>query len=268
VKKADLRGRHDLGAIVGYGYRIYLRNFTPLFLIALLVLPVEMLGGVLLGPPKAGDASAPTMLFQLAVAAVAAVAMSGCVFAVNEVATGSAPSFGTSLDTVFERITALFGTLLLGTALAAGALYAFPFVALYWLFHRDVTLDGRRQWWIVLVPFALAFYLVVRWSMMQQAVMIDGKRSWSALDASADAVRGNWWRVARTLLIVGLIASGPLLVTGSAALLPDLGYATITGLALALGLPFQAAAQTLLYYDLKARKQAPTDVSPDRLPAP
>jgi len=238
VKKADLRGRHDLGAIVGYAYRIYARCFVALFALALLVLPVEMLGGVLLGPPKAGDATTPTMLFQLAIAAVAAVTMSGCIFAVNEIATGSAPSFGKALDAVFERFAALFGTLLLGTALAAGALYAFPLVALYWLFHRDVTLDGRRQWWIVLVPFALPLYLVVRWSMMQQAVMIDGKRNWAALDASADAVRGNWWRVARTLLVVALIASGPWLLAGGATLLPDLGYATITGFALALGLPF------------------------------
>jgi hypothetical protein len=266
--KVDLRGQHQLGGIVGYAYRIYGRNFVAFFALALLILPVEMLGGVLLGPPKGYDASAPTTLFQLAVATVAVIALSGIVFAVNEVATDNVPSFAKSLDAVFERATALFSTLLLAIVLVAGALYAFPLVALYWLFHREARLDGRRQWWIVLFPFALAIYLAVRWSMIQQVVMIEGKRNWSALDASADAVRSNWWRVVRTMLLIGLIASGPALLAGPAALLPDLGYATLSGLAFALGLPFQAAAQTLLYYDLKARKQVAADVSPGRIAAP
>ena len=68
------------------------------------------------------------------------------------------------------------------------------------------------------------------------------------------------------LLVVGLIELGPIAIAAAIAqALPPLGAAAITSIVFALVIPFPVTAQTLLYYDLKARKQA--DASADRLPA-
>ena len=143
---------------------------------------------------------------------------------------------------------------------------AAPALAVYWLFNRDATIDGQRNWWLALVPGALAIYLVVRWVFIQQSVVIESGRNWSALDESAILTRGSWWRVLGTLLVVGLIELGPIAIAAAIAqALPPLGAAAITSIVFALVIPFPVTAQTLLYYDLKARKQA--DASADRLPA-
>jgi hypothetical protein len=58
------------------------------------------------------------------------------------------------------------------------------------------------------------------------------------------------------LLTAALIAFGPLLIASSASLLPVLPATIIISTAVALVVPFILTAQTLLYYDLKARKQS------------
>ena len=68
--------------------------------------------------------------------------------------------------------------------------------------------------------------------------------------------------------MIGLIAIGPLMLASSAALLPVLPSTIIISTVVALVIPFILSAQTLLYYDLKARKQVAADVSPDRIAAP
>ena len=108
-------------------------------------------------------------------------------------------------------------------------------------------------------------YLIVRWAFIQQSVMIEARRNWAALDESAAIVRGSWWRTVGVLLVVALIQLGPLMMSSAATLLPPLASAAITSIVFALVIPFPVTAQTLLYYDLKARKQP--DVSADRLPA-
>ena len=45
--KVELRGQHDLGQIVGLAYRMYARNFVPLFLIAAVTIPLQLLIGVI-----------------------------------------------------------------------------------------------------------------------------------------------------------------------------------------------------------------------------
>ena len=89
------------------------------------------------------------------------------------------------------------------------SLLAAPFLAIYWLFNRDATIDGRRDWWLALIPFALRVYLAVRWVLRAAGRHHRGQAQLAALDASADAVRGTWWRTFGILLVVVLIALGP-----------------------------------------------------------
>jgi hypothetical protein len=144
--------------------------------------------------------------------------------------------------------------------LALASLLAFPFLAAWWLVRRDATIDGRRHWWLVLVPGLLTVYLAVRWAFSQQAVVLARRRNWAGLDTSADTVRGDWWKTLGTLLTVGLLQAGPVVLATASALAHPLVEATVTALVSALVLPFFVAAQTLLWYDLRSRKAL--DASP------
>jgi hypothetical protein len=203
-----------------------------------------------------------TNLLQIPAALIALVAAAALVHAVHEITGGTRPQPGNSLDEGLSRFWALFTTGLAAGMLTLAALFAFPFLAVYWLLKRDATIDGRREWWMVLVPGALAIYLALRWGFLAQAVVIEGVRGWDARDASADAVRGNWWRTLGILIVVALIQLGPITLASASALGPPLLEGTVTALVGALVLPFAVAAQTLLYYDLKARKDTPDVISP------
>ena len=265
--KVELRGRHSLGEIIGLSYRLYARNFVPFFLIASIAIPLQLLIGVVQQGSSGDGAQIAASLLNIPAAIVGLIASAALIFAVHDVTGGTSPDFGRSLDAAFERFGALFTTSLLAGALAILALAAAPVLAVHWLMHRDATIDGQRKWWLALVPGALAIYLVVRWVLLQQSVMIEGRRNWAALDDAAGAVRGSWWRVFGIIIVIALIELGPVSIAGAIAMpLPSLASSALTSIALAFVIPFPVTAQTLLYYDLKARKQA--DASTDRLPPP
>ncbi len=258
--KVDLRGRHDLGEIIGYAYRVYLANFATLFAVALITVPLSMLMAVLqdriADPGVERVATAP---IQLVSALVTLIATGGIIYAVDAFATGTRADASRSLDAAFERLGALLTSNLLAGIIVIAALFAAPAIAVYWLLRRDATIDGRRDWFLAIVPGALAVYLTLRWTLSAQAVMIEGKRNWAALDASAASVRDCWWRTLGVFAVVLLIAMGPTLAASPATLLPVLPATTILSVVFALVIPFVFTAQTLLYYDLKARKQTNAD---------
>ena len=76
-------------------------------------------------------------------------------------------------------------------------------------------------------------------------------------------MRGYWWRTLGIQIVIGLIAAGPVMVASISTLAAPLVEAVVTSMAAALILPFAATAQTLLYYDLKARNRI--DVRPAAL---
>ncbi len=248
-----LRGRHDLGEIVGYGYRLYFQNFAPLFALALLTAPLQLLSGVISQGSDSEAVSTATSFLQFPQILVSLVVTASLVHAVHTITGGEQASFNGALDAAFARFRSMFRTFLLLVGLALAAVLAGPFLAIYWLFKKEATVDGRRDWWLAIVPFALLFYLAIRWAFNAQAVMISSKESWAALDDSADAVRDNWWRVFGILVVVAMIIIGPTLVAGTASNLPPLAASAIIASVSSLVLPFAIIAQTLLYYDLKTR---------------
>jgi hypothetical protein len=236
----DLRGRHDLGEIIGLSLRVYLGNFGAMFAIALTTVPLQMLVAVV--PASAGPLAAQAALqaaFIVASMLVGAVANGALIHAVHEAATGTRPEFSRSVDAAIERIGALISSILLMYALVIASLIAAP-------------------------------YFAVRWAFNPQAVMIEGKRNWAALDASSSIVKGQWWRTLGILLVSALVVFAPLIVAGGIAVaLPALAGATVEAVALALALPFLMSAQTLLYYDLRARRDALAALpAPDEEPSP
>jgi len=264
---ADLRGRHDLGEIVGYAWRIYLRNFGTLFALALLTVPVQMLAGAIQAQVDSGDRMNVTYALLLPNALVSLIAGAAVVDAVHRFTGGVRPSFGESLDAALGRFWALLTTSALSGAVVALSLLSVPGLALVWLIRRDARVDGKRDWWFAVLPLALTVYLIVRWQFIAQAVMLRGDRNWAALDESARVVRGIWWRTLGVLLVLFAIEFGFASLGTVAAPLPPLAAATAGGVVAALALPFSFAAQTLLYYDLKARQAEARAASAPKLSA-
>ncbi|MBI5285849.1 MAG: hypothetical protein HY874_12235 [Chloroflexi bacterium] len=258
----DLRGRRDLGEIIGLSYRLYVANFAPLFLMALTVAPLQVLSAVV------QDRIASVENQQLAATAflpfsvvVSLIATGALIHAVNDIATGTPPTFSRSIDAAFERFVALLATNLLGGVLAILSLLAFPYFALRFVLTRK----DPRMLYLSLLGFP---YFAVRWTFSPQAVVIEGKRHWAALDISSSIVKGQWWRTFGMLVVITLIGTGPLLLARAVSLLPALPSSAILAALVALTLPFLVAAQTLLYYDLRARKAAADAPLPVLEPSP
>jgi hypothetical protein len=110
-------------------------------------------------------------------------------------------------------------------------------------------------------------YLGVAFAVSLPVLMSEGERGRKALGRSRALVRGRWWKTALTLLVAGLLAtivSG--VVSGAVAAVSVASgdepvalffIAAVSGTAGALiSTPFSAAYHTVLYFDLRVRKEA------------
>lgn len=118
----------------------------------------------------------------------------------------------------------------------------------------------------------LGVWLLVRWALFAQVIVLEDKASISALHGSSQLVRGNWWRVGSLMLFVTVIALllGPLCGT----LLLFVTHASfdfinlVSSVVYAVVLPYVAIATTYLYFDLRVVKQrvAETEEADEVLP--
>jgi hypothetical protein len=122
---------------------------------------------------------------------------------------------------------------------------------------------------ITIVGIPISIWLLVRWSLFTQCIVLEDL-SWSVgLRRSAVLVHGSWWRVAGIVLtVVGVaLLLGPLV--GIAFLLTTplslTGVNIVSGIVYILTLPYASIATAYLYYDLRVREQ--TDREPLVLPA-
>jgi hypothetical protein len=104
----------------------------------------------------------------------------------------------------------------------------------------------------------IAAFLLVRWSLLGQAVMLDDAVK-HPLRRSAQLVQGHWWRAASIMVFVTLpaLAIGPLigalmlLITPASLNIVNL----VSGVVYMVTLPFAAMVTTYLYYDLRVRSE-------------
>ncbi len=110
-------------------------------------------------------------------------------------------------------------------------------------------------------------YLYVGFAVALPVLMSEGERGRKALGRSRALVRGRWWKTAITLFVAGLLASlvSGVVSQGVAALSFASGdepvslffITAVAGTAGALiSTPFSAAYHTVLYFDLRVRKEA------------
>jgi hypothetical protein len=123
---------------------------------------------------------------------------------------------------------------------------------------------------VTLTPAFLAclvpgIYLYVAWSVAAPALLLEDRRGWAALKRSRELVRGRFWPTVGVLLLVTILSgivqaiflgvlSGLVSVTGNevAQALADAVGQTASS---ALTTPLSASVLTVLYFDLRVRKE-------------
>jgi hypothetical protein len=113
---------------------------------------------------------------------------------------------------------------------------------------------------------APGIWLYVAWAFALPVLLVEGLRGRQALGRSFELVRGRWWKTFGTL-IVGFILAAIIsslmqaifvvgMVVGDDNDTVVLVLSAIAGIVgLAISTPFQAALLTVLYFDLRVRKE-------------
>ena len=122
-----------------------------------------------------------------------------------------------------------------------------------------LALIGALALALVLVGIPLLFYLLVVWYFFVECIVLERKSPMDSLWRSRDLVQGNFWRVLLIGLVYTLLAAGVTVVAGLADLLlseisPILSSIFIVGVS-GLITPFLWIGRTLVYYDLRVRKE-------------
>ncbi len=111
---------------------------------------------------------------------------------------------------------------------------------------------------LLLIGIPIFFYVAVVWFFADEAIMIEGMRL-GALGRSADLVSRNWWRVfgigaAYVVILLGAAIAAGLVTNGLLIISPFLATIWIAAVGTVLT-PFVLIGRTLVYLDLRARKE-------------
>jgi hypothetical protein len=231
--RAPLRQRRELSQIMETALNLYGRNFSVLFRIAAVVVPLGIALGIFQTSITNEAIALPLfVLISLGQVAVNLLASAALIAALADIDAGRAPDFGRAYDVAFERFWRL-----------AGAVLRVSFHVLLFA----VTIVG--------IPWAIQ--RLVRWVFVEQAVILDSTSAKAALSYSAGAVIGSWWRTLGIWLLISLLAGVSAgLVSALFSIAPVAVSSTATAVINALVLPFVIVATTLLYFDLNARKES------------
>jgi hypothetical protein len=226
-----LRQRREFAQIVDAALRTYRQNLPTLDGIAAVAIPLGIAYGIF------QEAIKDKVVREVVVNALAAgqlavglLVVAATLSAIQDIANGVKPGFGRSYDAAFSRFPAL----------AVAELRA-----LFHVFLFAITVVG--------IPWAIQRF--IRWIFVQQTVMLEGAQPKEALSRSAAVVEGSWWRTAGISLGLGLPAAAVTLGFLSFPFGPIAVSSTMSAAMGALVSPFVIVATTLLYFDLKTRKE-------------
>jgi hypothetical protein len=238
VTRLDLSRRRELGEILGDALRLFgAHGSVFLTLTIVIVAPVGLLvdgvwGRALADGPDAHPPAGVTIVtLMLSGFVLPALVTALNVSVVMGLARGEQPAVGIAFRRALPVVPRALGAVALAAAGVALGTLAF------------------------VVP---GIWLAVRWYLTAQVAVVEGLSGKRALDRSAQLVGGRWGYVFARVLVIGLgfgIAGAllPALVGGASA--PLYVAATIIGQSIALSLT--AIAGTLLYFDLRARRDEP-----------
>jgi hypothetical protein len=236
-----LRRPREVGALLGDAWRLYRGRFLTFWLIALAVIvPVDLIvSGLGLEQLFKGYDPSPPLeetgieigVSYLVTAPLIAAMTTYAVLAADR---GELRGAAAPITAGLEAFTPLFGAILLAGAGIVLGLFAF------------------------ILP---AFYLLIRWYFVPQAVVVDGRRGTEALSRSGELVKSSWWRCLGVILLAAIASFLPAQLIQIPALAAadsaDSAALALLGgmLARTLTAPFVAIVAVLLYFDLRARKE-------------
>jgi hypothetical protein len=244
----------NIGDILGDTFRIYGRNFWKLLAIAAIVLGVMGVIQIIadLGLPSLVMTGAPIealtgwIIAGLIILAVAyilgGILMGGAlIHAVSEQYLRQTISIGQAYRFAWARLGAMIGAGVLAFLAIGGIGFIIAVSVL-------VAIFSPVGWILVVVGSCASIYLMIRWIFIFPAVLLEGLGPIAALSRSSGLVKNNWWRVLGITLVVALI---------SVAIGTILGMIPVVGAIIGsiLVTPIYIIANTLLYYDLRVRKE-------------
>jgi hypothetical protein len=248
-----------VGEILDAGIKLYARNARTLMgLTATVVVPFQTLSAVILLSTVSSGSEIPhgsianigarssahatslgaNAVLEVTSALVTVLTMAACVKAVSDAYLDHPTGVGISLRFAMRRL-----------------------LSLLWLYI------------MALVLLALAFVLLVipgiwlyaAWSVATPALLIEGCGAWHALRRSFRLVRGRWWPTAGVLIVsevmVALLGGAiqallvGIFLTGGSVGVVVLLVSLAAAVSAVLTRPFVAAIRTVLYYDLRVRKE-------------
>jgi hypothetical protein len=237
-----------VGEVLDVAIKITFRHARTLFLLVLLVV-------------------APTQLL------VTAIDLSSTEGVVTDIESDSVPSVD-DVATFVAGLTIIVLLLLLSSTLATGAVYKAVV---------DGYLGAQPDWrtsigfalrrlhslvWISVLTYVLAtlaLFALIAWSVAVPALMTEDVRGFAALRRSFRLVRGRWWPtfliVLLGFILAGVVSAAVGGLVGALAFAADSDIADFVVSALsqilgsAISTPFTAAFITVLYVDLRVRKE-------------
>jgi hypothetical protein len=249
-----------IGEILDVGIKAYLRNAKTLIgLAAVVVVPFQILSVIVLLSVVPDAHSVPGGTFDTTnstttdatatLGAQATLTVTGflvgllvtaaCLKAVSDIYLDRPADFGGSLRFAVRRLGPLvWMNIVMGVGLLLATL-------------------------ALVIP---GIWLFVAWSLATPALLIENLRGPRALGRSYRLVKGRWWRTAGVLLVanilvavVGGVIQGVLvavaLTSSGSVLLAVVVVSLAAALSSLLTQPFHAAVITVLYYDLRVRRE-------------
>ncbi len=283
------------GDILDQAIRIYRENFVALVtIVAIVTVPLLVIQAVVVGLslPFAGDFTTPpdidsptliiavvivTILVSLVAAILGIIQLGALTSFVSERFLGRPITVRQAYGNAFRRwLGLLIAALLLGLAFLGLFLLFFgiifiPAIAAALTGAESDTASamagvGFLCLCVLVIPALIAMlYLYTRWTFWTQAIMLESYNSTGGLGRSWKLVKGSFWRVLGFNLLLGILVYalsfgvvGAISVTLIFLPSPVLRFIVQTvfnGLLGVIIAPLQYATLTVLYYDLRIRKE-------------
>lgn len=214
----------NLGGIISETFKVYGRNFLAVVVIVgIVMLVLNILGTLLTKIESIGLLI--VVATMLGVGYITAYPLMGgaLIHAVSEQSLGKPISIGKAYRFAWRRLGALIGAMILVTLA---------------VFSMAITIIG--------IPAAI--YFGTTWAFVWQTALLEGCGARMALSRSSALVKQNWWRVLGIMTVLAIIIA---LINKAFGLIPVAGG--IIGIILLT--PVAIIGSTLLYYDLRLRKE-------------
>ena len=230
----------DLGQLIDATFKVYGKAIIPFFAIALIPQIPNMLSFAVGGTVEDAsltDTSLTETILTLASLLIGIVAGAASIFCLGQVLTGRnvdvMDCYGRALSVLLPLLAT---TIIIGLALVGSAILV-----------------------LVLIGIPLFFFVLVIWFFAVQAVAIESKSTFDALRRSQELVKGNWWRVfgigvGFVLLGIALLIPA-IIVSVIVGLVSAVLSSVVLGVAVALVTPVLYIGSTLLYLDLRVRRE-------------